>query len=42
MKVYLILLALTALVTFALTPAVRALGIRGEVFTPRRKREAAA
>ncbi|WP_277244576.1 MraY family glycosyltransferase [Micrococcus terreus] len=39
MKVYLILLALTALVTFALTPAVRALGIRGEVFTPRRKRD---
>lgn len=39
MKVYLLLMALSAVVTFALTPAVRALGIRAEVYTPPRKRD---
>lgn len=39
MKVYLLLLFIAALVSFVLTPAVRVLGVRGRVYTPRRKRD---
>ncbi|MGM7670076.1 MraY family glycosyltransferase [Microbacterium sp. A93] len=39
MKVYLMLLALSAVVSFALTPAVRRLALAGRVFTPRRQRD---
>lgn len=39
MKAYLLLLALSALVSFALTPAVRVLALRGRVHTPHRRRD---
>lgn len=39
MKAYLLLLALAALVSFALTPAVRVMGMKGYVYTPHRKRD---
>ena len=39
MKVYLAVVALTALLSFALTPVARMLGVRGRVYTPTRKRD---
>jgi len=39
MRAYLLLLVLSALVSFALTPAVRVLALRGRVYTPRRQRD---
>lgn len=39
MKVYLAVVALTALISFALTPMARMLGVRGRVYTPSRKRD---
>ncbi|GAA4474059.1 MraY family glycosyltransferase [Enteractinococcus fodinae] len=39
MKVYLAIVALTALISFALTPMARMLGVRGRVYTPSRKRD---
>lgn len=39
MKVYLMLLALSAVVSFVLTPAVRRLALAGRVFTPHRQRD---
>ena len=39
MKVYLMLLALSAVVSFVLTPAVRRLALAGHVFTPQRQRD---
>ena len=39
MKVYLAIVAITALISFALTPMARMLGVRGRVYTPSRKRD---
>ena len=39
MKVYLAVVAITALLSFALTPVARMLGVRGRVYTPSRKRD---
>lgn len=39
MKVYLLLLGLTAVLTFLLTPVVRRIGLRSRVYTPLRKRD---
>lgn len=39
MKVYLAVVALTALLSFVLTPMARLLGVRGRVYTPTRKRD---
>lgn len=39
MKVYLAIVALTALISFTLTPMARMLGVRGRVYTPARKRD---
>lgn len=39
MKVYLAIVAITALISFALTPMARMLGVRGRVYTPTRKRD---
>lgn len=39
MKVYLAVVAITALISFALTPMARMLGVRGRVYTPTRKRD---
>jgi UDP-GlcNAc:undecaprenyl-phosphate GlcNAc-1-phosphate transferase len=39
MRAYLLLLALSALVSFVLTPAVRVLALKGRVYTPRRQRD---
>lgn len=39
MKVYLAIVAITALISFALTPMARMLGVRGRVYTPNRKRD---
>lgn len=39
MKVYLAVVVLTALLSFALTPVTRMLGVRGRVYTPTRKRD---
>src|SRR5690625_5987674 len=37
MKVYLAVVAITALISFALTPMARLLGVRARVYTPTRK-----
>ena len=39
MKVYLAIVVITALLSFALTPMARMLGVRGRVYTPTRKRD---
>lgn len=39
MKVYLAIVAITALISFALTPMARMLAVRGRVYTPTRKRD---
>ncbi|HRO29521.1 MULTISPECIES: MraY family glycosyltransferase [Micrococcaceae] len=39
MRAYLLLLVLSALVSFVLTPAVRVLALKGRVYTPRRQRD---
>lgn len=39
MKVYLLLMLMAALMSFVITPAVRVIGVRGRVYTPRRKRD---
>jgi|SRR5690625_1323065 len=39
MKVYLAVVAITALISFALTPMARLLGVRARVYTPTRKRD---
>lgn len=39
MKVYLAVVVLTAVLSFALTPVARMLGVRGRVYTPTRKRD---
>ena len=39
MMVYLAVVAITALLSFALTPVARMLGVRGRVYTPTRKRD---
>jgi len=39
MKVYLAVVAITALISFALTPMARMLGVRARVYTPTRKRD---
>ncbi len=39
MKVYLAIVAITALISFALTPMARMLGVRARVYTPTRKRD---
>lgn len=39
MMVYLAVVGITALLSFALTPVARVLGIRGRVYTPTRKRD---
>lgn len=39
MKVYLAIVVITALISFALTPMARMLGVRGRVYTPTRKRD---
>lgn len=39
MKVYLLLMLVAGLISFVITPAVRVIGVRGRVYTPRRKRD---
>src|SRR5699024_6160368 len=39
MMVYLAVVAITALLSFALTPVARMVGVRGRVYTPTRKRD---
>src|SRR5690625_7875407 len=39
MKVYLAIVVITALISFAVTPMARMLGVRGRVYTPTRKRD---
>lgn len=39
MKVYIAIVAITALISFALTPMARMLGVRARVYTPTRKRD---